>query len=653
MPQVNRSLKVNFFKKYKKIPVQQNDGSTASESDCYSDFLQFTQSIPVRDEEIEYELPGSYIEPISQVIPKSDTELLELQEHLYTTYHHCGEMVAYDDWLALENACNSTDFLRIKPAIVTKASKSIIDKLFKKKSKDTSKNNSKKDSENLNKSSRLADIDVPYSVKLTIIYLEKAKNLDSKQEIRDALIFYTLAFHLSKLLFEEAYLSLSERAMLLLGNYNIFRIICHIQPLWTKARFAEYNKLYKVKKPRGRQIAKNTPTEEPVTPKAEKKNQSDEALAMQRVLDNATIMKPEVPMEMVIGQEAAFNLIHNNLIAPTTQIINDNTVCGERKKLRGLLLYGPPGNGKTLLAQAAASSAKGMTFISMDVSQIQSKWRGMCDATIRSLFKVASENAPALVFIDELESLCANRSDTEVESNNSTVATMLVESQKYDDVFFMGATNKPWTVDSAFYRRMVPIYVKMPTEEERYEMIRRTFLNLISTLTHENLKDIAKATSGFSFDDLNNFISRCNDLNELNSRAAKFYKATFQCKNGTDQICACKPDDPNAIPLEDGRVHELLLNILPVSLQEVLEIMKECPPTVDLDEIKLYNKFAKDAMSGFKKFMDEQKLQQKKEYKCEYYTGFNRDIEKGKFNQRRRSKIYRSFKVPGFKLSDL
>ena len=173
-------MKVNFFKMYKNIPVPLNDGSTASESDCYSTFLHFTQSIPVRDDEIEDETPGSYIEAIAQVLPKSDTELLELQKELYTIYHHCGEMVAYDDWLVLENACNSTDFLRFKPAIVTKASKSIIEKLFEKNSKEPSKNNSKKDSVIFNKSSRLADIDVPYSVNLTIKYLKKAKNLDSK-----------------------------------------------------------------------------------------------------------------------------------------------------------------------------------------------------------------------------------------------------------------------------------------------------------------------------------------------------------------------------------------------------------------------------------------------------------------------------------------
>lgn len=586
-------------KKYKKVKTA---GSTTVDPDCFSKFLHLTQSIPVR-EDIALDTPGSYINTINQGISKSFEEVNALQQQVYQTYKEEGEFVAFDDWSLLENTGNSTDFLLFNSPMG--ASSKISKKVSRDDSKGASENASKEckvchvDCQCCTKSlpaqknsSRLGNIDVTYSVNLAVKFLEIAKSHDDKNELNDACIFYGLAFHLSKLLNEEAYLSFDQKSMLLIGNYNIFRILCYLYPAQVAQRKTEWEK-YNVLKEAEDKIELNLP------PIPTDKNDV-EALAMRRVIENATFIKSKESLSQVIVQNVALNRISINLSVPM------NTIVGERK-CRSLLLYGPPGNGKTLLAQAVAS-CKGMTFISMDISQIQSKWRGMTDATIRTLFKVASENTPSIVFMDEIESILAKRSDTEVESNSSTVATLLVESQRYAGVFFIGAANKPWVIDPAFNIRMARIYVKMPTEDERFEFLRRKFLNVITMLTTDNLRDLATATKGFSFDDLNNIIERVLDVNEISSLTSEFLKETYKNTNGVEQFCACKPNDPKATKISTLNCQGKIVNVLPITLWEILDTIRQCPPTIDAGNLKMYEKFAKDPMNGFKDFLDKHKL---------------------------------------------
>ena len=135
---------------------------------------------------------------------------------------------------------------------------------------------------------------------------------------------------------------------------------------------------------------------------------------------------------------------------------------------RGILLYGPPGTGKTLLAAATAGSLDA-TFFSAKASDMLSKWFGESTQKVSSLFRVARQMHPSVIFMDEIEALALSRSETSNSANLQVVSTMLAELDglgfKDQDQFVLsiGATNVPWLLDSGILRRFPKrIYVPLP-----------------------------------------------------------------------------------------------------------------------------------------------------------------------------------------------
>jgi SpoVK/Ycf46/Vps4 family AAA+-type ATPase len=140
---------------------------------------------------------------------------------------------------------------------------------------------------------------------------------------------------------------------------------------------------------------------------------------------------------------------------------------------RNIMFYGPPGTGKTLLAAATAGSLEA-AFFNVKVSSILSKYFGESPRLISALFSVARRNSPAVIFIDEFESLTPPRGSGESGPERRVISTMLAEldglASKGDDAFVLtiGATNEPWLLDEAVLSRFQQaIYIPLPDPASR------------------------------------------------------------------------------------------------------------------------------------------------------------------------------------------
>ena len=145
---------------------------------------------------------------------------------------------------------------------------------------------------------------------------------------------------------------------------------------------------------------------------------------------------------------------------------------------KGILLFGPPGTGKTLLASAAAGSLNA-TFFNIKASNVLSKYFGESTKIVSTLYEVAREKAPSIVFIDEIDALTMKRSGEQSEASRRMLSTLLTELDGFQDkksdllVLTLAATNTPWDLDEAVLSRFPRrIYVPLPDKKATKEIIK-------------------------------------------------------------------------------------------------------------------------------------------------------------------------------------
>jgi SpoVK/Ycf46/Vps4 family AAA+-type ATPase len=273
--------------------------------------------------------------------------------------------------------------------------------------------------------------------------------------------------------------------------------------------------------------------------------------------------KPNVNWEEVVGLDTAKKAIKEAIVYPVQR--PDLFPLGWP---RGILLFGPPGCGKTLIAAAVATELDA-TFFSIDAASIMSKWLGEAEQNVAKLFgsarKSSNEGKPAIVFVDELDSLMGQHSNEvggEIRVRNQFLKEMdgIVDKGKNLHVYVIGATNKPWDLDWPFIRRFQKrILVPLPDHHTRLMMLKLYISNL--TIAQDvDLHELARLSEGFSGSDIRDVCQ---------SAQLKLIGEFFESGKATD-----KEAKPRSITMNDFR-----------------QTLEERKPSVSLDMLSLYSRW--------------------------------------------------------------
>lgn len=232
---------------------------------------------------------------------------------------------------------------------------------------------------------------------------------------------------------------------------------------------------------------------------SEDDNQDAEVKKMRNALAGAILEeKPNVHWEDIAGLDAAKEALKEAVILP---IKFPHLFTGKRTPWRGILLYGPPGTGKSYLAKAVATEANS-TFFSVSSSDLVSKWMGESERLVKQLFSLARESKPAIIFVDEVDSLCGTRGEGESEASRRIKTEFLVQMQGVGNdsqgILVLGATNIPWGLDPAIRRRFEKrIYIPLPDPHARAKMMSLNIGTTPCKVGPKEFKLLADQTEGY------------------------------------------------------------------------------------------------------------------------------------------------------------
>ncbi|XP_065877123.1 ATPase family AAA domain-containing protein FIGL1 [Euphorbia lathyris] len=276
---------------------------------------------------------------------------------------------------------------------------------------------------------------------------------------------------------------------------------------------------------------------------------------------------PNVRWDDIAGLEHAKKCVTEMVIWP---LLRPDIFKGCRSPGRGLLLFGPPGTGKTMIGKAIAGEAKA-TFFYISASSLTSKWIGEGEKLVRALFGVASCRQPAVIFVDEIDSLLSQRkSEGEHESSRRLKTQFLIEMEGFDSgseqILLVGATNRPQELDEAARRRLTKrLYIPLPSTEARAWIIRNLLQkDGLFKLSEEDIDTICNLTEGYSGSDMKNLV-----------KDACMGPLREALKQGIE-ITKLKKED-----------------MRPVNLQDFEMALQEVRPSVSLSELGTYDEWNK------------------------------------------------------------
>lgn len=318
--------------------------------------------------------------------------------------------------------------------------------------------------------------------------------------------------------------------------------------------------------------------------------QNDERDRMMQEL-MLTLIDPSqctVSWDDIVGSEGVKKMLDEIIRLPREL---PHLYTGNRKAARSVLLYGPPGTGKTLMGKAMAREA-GVSFFSVSSAELISKYVGESEKYIKCLFEMVKANKPCILFLDEVESLCSKRE----ESNHSakTVQQFLTQldgitnSGSMDGVFVLACTNIPWALDEAMRRRLEHrIYLGLPSQRERAALLRHYVSKNEHSLTDTQFEELARWCDHFSSADIQQLCSTASmiPINEIPM-------ATHFQLLDDGRLMVREASHPQAMPMTYSQVvDKTMIAAQPVAYVHLVQALEYTKSTVDVDKLGAYEKW--------------------------------------------------------------
>ncbi|ODV61331.1 putative AAA family ATPase SAP1 [Ascoidea rubescens DSM 1968] len=272
----------------------------------------------------------------------------------------------------------------------------------------------------------------------------------------------------------------------------------------------------------------------------------DKALAKQ-ILQEIVVHGDHVNWDDISGLENAKNSLKETVVYP---FLRPDLFSGLREPARGMLLFGPPGTGKTMLARAVATESKS-TFFSITASSLTSKYLGESEKLVKTLFILAKRLAPSIIFIDEIDSLLGTRNqEGEHESSRRIKNEFLIQwsnlthaaagkdrGNDLQRVLVLAATNIPWVIDEAARRRFARRqYIPLPEPQTRRSQFIKLLSDQSNNLSSDEFDVLVNLTDGFSGSDITSLTkdAALNPLRELGDKLLITTKKEIRAINLND-----------------------------------------------------------------------------------------------------------------------